>query len=85
MKQNMCGEGLLYTSNFSARTSVHGLPTSNYRLDMVLSFGSSDWTLPTPPQGSAYLSPLTTGLFESPTGRIISPSKVIKNIKEQKI
>ena len=31
-----------------------------------LSFGSSDWTLPSPPQRSAYLSPLTTGLFGHP-------------------
>ena len=74
-KKYVWGRTTVYLQLFGVNISSW-IPTSNYRLDMVLSFGSSDWTLPTPPQGSAYLSPLTTGLFESPTGRIISPSKV---------
>ena len=43
-----------------------GLPTSNHRSDMVLVLCSSDWTPHPHHRGSAYLSPLTTGLFGHP-------------------
>ena len=61
---------------------VYLLRTTEQTRHMV--FSSSDWTLLLRHRGSAYLNPLTTGLIRSPTGRIISPSKLYKTIKEQK-
>ena len=69
------GRTTVYLQLFGVNISS-GLPTSNYKSSLALAIGSSDWTLPPRHRGFAYFSPLTTGLVQSPTGRIISPSKV---------
>jgi|MDTC01.3.fsa_nt_gb hypothetical protein len=71
----MWGRTTVYLQLFGVNISSV-LPTSNHRLDLAFVIDSSDWTLSPHHKESAYLSPLTTGLVQSPTGRIISPSKV---------
>ena len=51
------------------------LPTSNHRSDMVLVLCSSDWTPHPHHRESAYLSPLTTGLFGHPQESSVENSK----------
>ena len=76
----MWGRTTVYLQLFGVNISSM-LPTSNHRLDLAFVIDSSDWTLSPRHKESAYLSPLTTGLVQSPTGRIISPSKVFKMLK----
>ena len=75
LRKLVWGRTTVYLQLFGVNISS-GLPTSNYKLDLVFVISSSDWTLLPHHREFAYLSPLTTDLVQSPTGRIISPSKV---------
>ena len=79
------GREYLYTLNFSEQTKVQ-FTYFVLRTRLGVVSNSSDWTLLSHHRKFAYLSPFVIGLFassrlvseKSPTGRIISPPKVIK-------
>jgi len=83
LNKNVWGRTTVYLQLFGVNISS-GLPTSNYKLDMVFIIGSSDWTLPPHHRELAYLSPLTTGLVRVTHREGYKTSQSDKNIKEQK-